>query len=493
MRTYLRRIKARYYVILTFVIVIYWCNSMCTSGHSNSPIRDREGAAFAGSTTCISCHATIYQSHIHTAHYLDSRPAAKEFIKGSFDSGKNRFIYNKEREVLLEQKGHLFYQTAFINGKEAQRHPFDIVIGSGRKGQTYLYWDRDNLFQLPISYYTALNDWCISPGYPTDAPVFNREVLAFCMECHSTYATIREPNTSGNNTFGSSTSGKDNPRNDNSRNSNSGPGNPNNGNAGSSVTPNGTSRNSVSGSSAFPNANSGNSASPNATSDDNSSGQDFSNRNDRFDQNQIIYGIDCERCHGPAAEHVAFHTAHPEEKSAHYIVNTRRLSRQQRLDACALCHSGGRAQLLPAFSFKAGDTLNKYSLAKYASTDEATLDVHGNQYGLLSSSKCFISSQMDCSSCHNVHVNEANNPKLFSERCMTCHDGTTHPGCKMTPTPGFVLSNNCIDCHMPLLPSQKILLTLSNSSQPIHNLVRTHRIAIYPESTKEYLRNIKAQ
>jgi hypothetical protein len=82
---------------------------------------------------------------------------------------------------------------------------------------------------------------------------------------------------------------------------------------------------------------------------------------------------------------------------------------------------------------------------------------------------------------------------------MTCHNGTTHTNgnaylvCKMPPTPGLVLSNNCIDCHMPALPSQKIVLTLSNGSQTVHNLVRTHRIAIYPESTKEYLKKIKEQ
>jgi len=38
-----------------------------------------------------------------------------------------------------------------------------------------------------------------------------------------------------------------------------------------------------------------------------------------FDKNSLIYGIDCERCHGPAAEHVEFHTANPtEKKSAFY-------------------------------------------------------------------------------------------------------------------------------------------------------------------------------
>ena len=59
-----------------------------------------------------------------------------------------------------------FYQTAMVNGVPFESEPFDVVVGSGRKGQTYLYWNGARLFQLPVSYYTALNSWCNSPGYP---------------------------------------------------------------------------------------------------------------------------------------------------------------------------------------------------------------------------------------------------------------------------------------------------------------------------------------
>jgi hypothetical protein len=63
----------------------------------------------------------------------------------------------------------------------------------------------------------------------------------------------------------------------------------------------------------------------------------------------------------------------------------------------------------------------------------------------------------------------------------------------MPPTAGLVLGNNCIDCHMPALPSQKIVLELSNiadTGKTISNLVRTHHIAIYPDYTKAYLQKL---
>jgi hypothetical protein len=207
-----------------------------------------------------------------------------------------------------------------------------------------------------------------------------------------------------------------------------------------------------------------------------------------FDRNSIIYGIDCERCHGPAVDHIAFHTTHPGERSGKYIINARLLGRQQRLDACALCHSGLRQEIGQPFTFAVGDTLDNYSIAGYDEDSTSSLDVHANQYGLLTSSKCFkMAGQMDCSSCHNVHVNEFNSLQLFSQRCLNCHHGTTHTTCTFPPVSQKALYANCIDCHMPALPSRNILLQVSGPDKPVHDLVRTHHIGIYPVSSKEYL------
>jgi hypothetical protein len=210
-----------------------------------------------------------------------------------------------------------------------------------------------------------------------------------------------------------------------------------------------------------------------------------------YDKTQIIYGIDCERCHGPAAEHVAFHTKHPGEKIGQYLINIKQLSRQQKLDGCALCHSGFRTPIQPVFSFQIGGNLNEHSIAGYSNDSVSTLDVHGNQYGLLTASKCFKMSQLDCSSCHNPHVNEAASPKIFSQRCITCHTDTKHTSLTLTNQQKLLLNNNCIDCHMPMLPSRKIVLNVVNSNEAVPDMVRTHRVDIYPEKTKELLEKIK--
>ena len=67
----------------------------------------------------------------------------------------------------------------------------------------------------------------------------------------------------------------------------------------------------------------------------------FSARNS-YDKDQMLYGIRCESCHGPSADHVVYHRHNPEATSAKFMIAYKALSQQQRLDACALCHSGER-------------------------------------------------------------------------------------------------------------------------------------------------------
>src|SRR5690606_1855563 len=121
-----------------------------------------------------------------------------------------------------------------------------------------------------------------------------------------------------------------------------------------------------------------------------------------------------------------------------HIVNPARLTRQQRLDNCALCHSGIRDNIMPAFTFMVSDKLDDFSFPSYAADSAATLDVHGNQYGLLTSSKCFEMSDMDCSSCHNVHVKETRKLEVFSSRCMNCHKQGGENFCTQPEVPGLV-------------------------------------------------------
>lgn len=210
-----------------------------------------------------------------------------------------------------------------------------------------------------------------------------------------------------------------------------------------------------------------------------------------FDRSKMIYGVDCQKCHGPAAKHVEYQTQHPKETKAKYIVNPVKLSRLQQLDVCALCHSGNIQKTKPSFEFTAGKNLSDYFVTDTSSTavlNGANVDVHGNQYALLRASKCFkMSTTLTCNTCHDTHVNERGKIELFSQRCMTCHDPSLAAFKTVTHTSTTAIEKNCIDCHMPAQPSKSIAVFLQNEETPRASLLRSHFIAIYPEESKKYL------
>lgn len=367
---------------------------------------------FTGSAVCAGCHQDIYEKHLKTGHFLTSQPALEEYIRGHFEPGKNEFVYSPLTKVVMEKRDSGFYQVVYQAGREKMGVRFDIVTGSGAKGQSYLYWSKNRLFQMPVTYYTIADQWANSPGFPHKV-VLNRPITSRCLECHTTYAElVSEP-------------GKE---------------------------------------------------------------------PEEFDSNKMLFGVDCEKCHGPAAGHVEFHTANPGEKQARQIINPASLTRQQNLDLCGMCHGGALKKTKPSFEFMVGDSLADFFELKDLSNATPTfdnIDVHGNQLGLLKASKCFTQSNMTCNSCHSSHENERGNTKLFSQRCMNCHKPEHDNFCKMAPNLGASITSNCIDCHMPSQRSRAITLDLPGSEVPVAAFVRSHFISVYPDEVRKFLNEKK--
>jgi cytochrome c554/c'-like protein len=147
---------------------------------------------YVGDAVCGACHQDKLQTYSKTAHHLTSRPATAETIAGSFQPGQNGLTTsNPGLSFRMDAKGARFFESAIWGIPPAtttQSEPIDLVIGSGRKGQTYLYWNRDRLFQLPVSYWVELGHWVNSPGYADGYADFTRPVMPRCLECHASYA-----------------------------------------------------------------------------------------------------------------------------------------------------------------------------------------------------------------------------------------------------------------------------------------------------------------
>lgn len=154
-----------------------------------SPVRP---VTAAGDSTCLSCHRDKagYES---TAHRRTSSHPSRASIGGEF-TGPRSVLRTPNPAVHFRMSADStgYHQTAVTGtgGDTTTRtERVAYVIGSNRRGQSYLYWRGDSLYQLPVSYWTSLNTWINSPGpgYADGRVNFNRGVAPRCLECHGSW------------------------------------------------------------------------------------------------------------------------------------------------------------------------------------------------------------------------------------------------------------------------------------------------------------------
>ena len=356
-------------------------------------------ASFVGDEACNACHQEKVHSFHETAHARTSRAPSSESIHGKFEDGSNVLkTVNPNLVFVMEGNEKGFYQTAHMRTSAIEElsrsERIDVVVGSGRKGQSYLFWDGDQLFQLPVSYWTELDSWVNSSGFIDGSADFERPIVPRCLECHaSSFENLAPPEN-------------------------------------------------------------------------------------RYNPASLVLGVSCEKCHGPGSEHVArFQSKSPPKSPVDFaIVNPRRLSRARQLDVCAQCHQGAGESITPSLSFVPGDDLRHF-IAFQKSEAKARVDVHARQVPLLERSRCFQSSTtLTCTTCHDVHLPQRD-AASFAPRCLACHKVE---GCRAFPKLGHDIDTRCIDCHMPLQETGKIVSSVDG--KVIRPMVRSHQIAIYPES-----------
>jgi Cytochrome c554 and c-prime len=344
---------------------------------------------YVGDEACRSCHADKVESYWNTAHHRTSRLPDKETILGSFAEGKNVLrTSNPELSFRMDSKPDGFYETSIWtpHSFSERSERIDLVVGSGRVGQTYLYWKRDLLFQLPVSYWVELDTWINSPGYRDGVANFDRPVPPRCLECHVTYAeSVAEPN--------------------------------------------------------------------------------------QYQPDSLVPGISCERCHGPGRDHIT--ETKRKQGGGGKIINPAKLSRDREMEVCTQCHGGRRYPLTTPFAYVPGEPLDDYYRRDPGNAD-ATIDVHGNQVGLLQMSRCYRSaSQLSCSTCHDVHQPQRD-AAAFSQHCLQCHRPSA---CGKLARLQDKSTLSCVDCHMPVQASN--LVFYNSSGKKSRALVRSHLIQIY--------------
>ena len=156
-------------LLMTMMVCTIFLFTKCFKVEVNDP----RGGAYAGSAKCAGCHPSISSSYAHTAHFLSTQVANESSVMGKFSKDSNELFVNDSTRIMMEKRDSGLYQVLYVKNKEVTALRFDLAMGSV-KGQTYLSWHGKGLFQLPVSYITALHRWSSSPGYALASLNFSR-------------------------------------------------------------------------------------------------------------------------------------------------------------------------------------------------------------------------------------------------------------------------------------------------------------------------------
>jgi hypothetical protein len=214
------------------------------------------------------------------------------------------------------------------------------------------------------------------------------------------------------------------------------------------------------------------------------------------------FGIACEACHGPGAEHVRANQ-NPIRRLAlrlgddadETIVNPARLPPVRSAQVCGQCHAvqalaDPERWLREGESYRPGDEL--FSTRIQAHADDPALQetrfwpdgrvrVGGREYSGILESACFASGELTCRSCHRMHQ-EPDDPRPAEEwaddqlgvgmrgdaACLGCHAELGVAAAQQEHTHHDPASpgSRCYACHMP------------HSAFGLHKATRSHHIEI---------------
>ncbi|MSQ93770.1 MAG: ammonia-forming cytochrome c nitrite reductase subunit c552 [Gemmataceae bacterium] len=216
----------------------------------------------------------------------------------------------------------------------------------------------------------------------------------------------------------------------------------------------------------------------------------------------VEFGISCEACHGPGAEHVRVNRnpirryqqrlgAEPDLT----IVNPARLPHDRSSEVCGQCHSviehrtteAQKQWVYNGYSYRPGDDLaldpirfimrgrlelmppdRPKDIPNPAETgsfwSDGMIRASGREYNGLIESPCFQRGKLSCLSCHEMHQARGDSRKRHewaddqlkfgmdgNRACVQCHEGFRNADqlAKHTHHGADSAGSNCYNCHMP--------------------------------------------
>lgn len=157
---------------------------------SRAYLNAEPGVDYVGDEVCEGCHPAQYKDFKQTGMGRSISVPSPDDLRAL---AKPVTFYSKPL--------HRTY-TAFVRGgkiyhEESERdaggklvfsetHELAYTVGSGDVGKSYLVAKGDEFFVSPISYYTRIKGWDLSPGYEQGVfRSFARGIVELCADCHA--------------------------------------------------------------------------------------------------------------------------------------------------------------------------------------------------------------------------------------------------------------------------------------------------------------------
>jgi hypothetical protein len=157
---------------------------------SDQYLNARAGVEYVGDEACRRCHSTIYTQFKQTGmgrsvsipSAEDLRELAKPIKLINEKLNQTYSIYARDGKIIHEES------ESDGKGRSVFSESYEIAytVGVGDVGKSYLVAKGDSLFVSPISYYTRIQGWDLSPGYDEGLfRGFTRRVVDLCVDCHT--------------------------------------------------------------------------------------------------------------------------------------------------------------------------------------------------------------------------------------------------------------------------------------------------------------------
>lgn len=162
----------------------------------------RPDSDYLGSAACAECHADIvarYANHPmrNSLFATADAPRVEQFSETvRFPAGRHTTY-----EIECSAAGMVHRESAVAaDGKPLyeQEVNIDYIMGSARRGRSYLHGRDGFLFLSPVSWYTQKNGWDLAPEYEPEHHLrFDRSANDRCLQCHAGRLNYRSEPTTG--------------------------------------------------------------------------------------------------------------------------------------------------------------------------------------------------------------------------------------------------------------------------------------------------------